>query len=71
MHNPDYQYLLLQAFGNRVQRHWSCAVGERQNNPCGRAVERALEDYRRWQELPHGKRTLTAFEDAALKETKP
>ncbi len=41
-------YRLLVRFGARVVRYWSLNVGERRNDPCGRAVERALLDYEEW-----------------------
>lgn len=42
------EYRLLQRFGARVLRYWSFNVGERRDNPCGRAVEKALADYEAW-----------------------
>jgi hypothetical protein len=44
----DAEYLLLCGFGNRIKRYWSMNVGERKDNPCGRAIESALGDYIRW-----------------------
>ena len=41
-------YRLLRRFGERVVRYWSFYVGERRDDPCQRAVERALLDYEEW-----------------------
>jgi hypothetical protein len=50
--NADYR--LLQRFGERVVRYWSFNVGERKDNPCGRAVARALLDYEVWDRQNRG-----------------
>lgn len=72
MPKPDYEFLLLKGFGNRVTRYWSRNVGERRNDPCGRAVQQALNDYERWcSERRQGYRLHGSHpfaEDAAPKE---